>query len=1129
MNYRIGLDIGITSVGWAVIENNEYGDAVKIIDLNSRIFDAAETPKDGSSLALPRREARGARRRNNRKKYRILRTKKLLVDKGILTEQEIDKLYSSNISKYNIYELRVAGLDRKLRENELAQVLINFVKKRGYKSNSKAEELRDDNKETGKALTSINENEQIMKKNNYRTVGEMYLKDDKFKVRSSDGLLLKQKDVKGNLREILKTRNTTNEYKTTVQRSLLLDEIKTILDIQSKFNEKITDDFKNKYIEIFESQRNFDEGPGKPSPYGGNLIENMFGKCTFEKDEKRASKATFTFEMFKFLQDINHIKLEEINLLTKKNDKLYHKSNKESKRVLTNEEKEILLNEFKKTDNLSYNRIRKILNIPYNYLFNVITYDFSSLKENNNKDIIDENEKKVKKFEAFKSYHVLRRALNRVSTDYIYSLDEEKLNEIGYILTAYKSDIKRKERLEKLNLSNEIIDELIKLSFSKTGHLSIKAMKKIIPHLKEGLTYDKACNIVYKDFRGLLNTDKKNKLSLNDIENIPNPVVRRAISQSIKVINAIVSKYGSPDLVVIELAREMSRNFDDRNKDRKSNEENMKYNELVKERIQNEYKQGLTVTGQDIVKYKLWQEQGETCPYSGQHIDITELFTSNVDIDHIIPYSICFNDSYNNKVLVKADENRQKGNQIPYQYILNMNRNIDEYIVRINNMYQTRKTYSKKKSLLKEVLDEEEMEGFKDRNLSDTQYITKVIYNLLRNNLKFNESKFMNKPVYAVNGRITAHVRKMLGINKIREDGDIHHAIDAVVIANISESMIKKITDFYKHKENKYIDSKNIEEFNSQFPEPWRGFRNELDARCMSKKENIERAISSLKLPYYLPGENLKPIFVSRMPRRKVTGSAHKDTIRAITRDGFTVIKTDLKKLKLKDGEIDNYYNPQDDTLLYNALKQRLIEYDNNGEKAFLEPFYKPKSDGTNGPLVKKVKILSKSTLNVKLDKINAVADNGDMIRIDIFYVENEGYYFVPIYVSDTIKKEMPNKASVAGKPYEEWKEMKDEDFIFSLYPNDLMYVKSKRGIKLTPMNKNSFKEDVTVEELFGYYNSSDISTASIQLTTHDRALYQRGIGVKTLTELKKYQVDILGSYTEVKIPEKRMRFNFKK
>jgi len=1128
MNYRIGLDIGITSVGWSVIENNEFGDAVKIIDLGSRIFTAAETPKDGSSLALPRREARGARRRNRRKVFRIFRVKKLLIESGILSESELDKLYTSNISKYSIYEIRVAGLDRKLRENELAQILINFVKKRGYKSNSKAEELsdKDSGKDSRKALTAINENKNIMKLHNYRTVGEMYLKDEKFRMILPDGTFLKSLN---NGKIVLKTRNTTDEYKTTVERSLLLDEIKLILDVQSKLNDKINDAFITKYIEIFQSQRNFDEGPGKPSPYGGDIIESMFGKCTFEQDEKRAPKACYTFEMFKFLQDINHIKLEEINLLNKKNDTLYHKSEKEAKRCLSDEEKVTILNEFKNTDNISYPKLRKMLNIPYNYVFNIITYDFSKIKDDNIKDIIDENEKGMKNFKAFESYHTIRRTLNKVQDKYIYSLNEDTLNKIGYILTAYKSDVKRIAEFEKLNLDKDIVNKLLELSFSKLGHLSIKAMKNIIPYLKEGLTYDKACDVVYKDFRGLLKIDKKNKLSLNDIEFISNPVVRRGISQSIKVINAIVLKYGNPDLVVIELAREMSRDFTERNKDKKSNEENMKYNESVKERIQNEYKHGLNVTGQDIVKYKLWQEQGEMCPYSGRHIDITDLFTTDVDIDHIIPYSICFNDGYNNKVLVKASENRQKGNKLPYQYMLDMNRDIDEYTVRVENMYQSKRTSNKKKVLLKEILTSDDVEGFKDRNLSDTQYICKVIYNLIRNNLNFNDSKYINKPIYAVNGKITSHLRKRFRIPKIRENGDMHHAIDAVIIANISESMIKKITNYYKHEENKYNDSNNLEEFNSQFPEPWPKFSKELDARCMSKKENIERAIASLKLPNYLPQEKINPIFVSRMPRRKISGSAHKETIKAITPDGHTIIKTDLKKLKLKEGEIENYYNPQDDTLLYAALKKRLLDNDNNGEKAFMQPFYKPKSDATTGPLVKKVKILSKSTLNVKLDKMNAVADNGDMVRIDVFNIKNDGYYFVPIYVSDTVKKELPNKASVAGKPYEQWKEMKDEDFIFSLYPSDLIYVKSKRGIKLSPMNKNSTKESIVVDEMYGYYNSANISTSAIQIVTHDRELYQDGLGIKTLLEFKKYQVDVLGNYTEVKNLEKRMKFNFKK
>lgn len=1114
MNYRIGLDIGITSVGWAVIENDEYGKAIKIVDLGARIFDAAETPKDGSSLALPRREARGSRRRNRRKVHRIFRTKELLKKYSIIDDDSLNKLYNkNNISNNNIYQLRVNGLDRVLVPSELSQILINFVKKRGYKSNSKAEELND--KKNGKAISAINKNYNILKEKGYRTVAEMYLKDDNFKIVFPDG------------RKLLKTRNNSEDYKNTVQRSMLLNEIKLILSFQSKYNSKITDSFISEYLNIFESQRSFDEGPGKPSSYGGSLIESMFGVCSFEENEKRAPKASYTFEMFKCLQDINHIKLEEISLLIGKSEMVYHKSDINVKKPISDENKNIILNEFNSSSELSYSKIRKVLNIPYDHIFNMIYYDFNNSNEKNIKEIIDKCEKEAKKLKEFDSFHKIRKALNRVENGYIFKLNEDELNKIGYILTAYKSDSKRIEEFYKIGLTKEAIDELITLSFSKVGHLSITAMKKIIPHLKDGLTYDKACDKVYPDFRGTTNINKKIRLSLKDIERISNPFVRRSVSQTIKVINAITIKYGNPDLVVIELARNLSRNFIERKQDTKLMENNMKYNDEIKLRIQNEYKNGLTVTGQDIVKYKLWQEQGEICPYSGKHINIDELFTSSVDIDHIVPYSISFNDSYNNKVLVKANENRQKGNKLPYKYTLDMNRDIEEYEVRIRNIYKG-KLNKKVNILLKKEIENEE--GMKDRNLSDTQYITKTIYNLIRNNLQFADSIYKEKPIKAVNGKITSHVSKMLGINKIREDGDKHHAIDAAIIANISESMIKKITEYYKIIENRYNDNLNKEEFNKNFPLPWTKFTDELKARCMTNQEDIENIIASLKLSYYLPGEKIKPIFVSKMPKRKITGPAHKETVRAITNDGRTITKTDIKKLKLdKDNEIENYYNKQDDLLLYNALKEKLIINNNNGELAFKETFYKPKSDGTIGPIVRKVKLLGNSTINVKLDKIKAVAANGDSVRVDVFYVKNEGYYFIPIYVSDTIKKELPNKASVAAKPYDKWKEMNDRDFIFSLYHNDLVYIKNKKSIKLTTMNKNSTLKDIVVDEMYGYYIGAGISSASISVSNNDSSYWQPSVGIKNLLEFKKYQVDILGNYNEIKLPEKRMKFNLKK
>lgn len=1133
MGYRIGLDIGITSTGWAVIKDKENGEPERIIDLGSRIFDAAEKPKDGSPLAKDRRDARSLRRRGRRKKHRIERTKRLLENYNIISKKELEDMFNNYKFQFNIYELRTMALDEKITNKDLARVLLNFVKRRGYKSNSKSEEV--DNKEAGKLLTATKDNEELMKEKGYRTIGEMYLKDDKFKLKDKNGDFIL--DSKGN--KILKVRNTTDDYKSTALRKLILEEIKMILDKQKELNPSVTDEFIEKYINIFTSQRSFDEGPGEPSPYAGNQIEKMLGSCTFEKEEKRAAKATYTFEYFKLLQDLNHIKIEKIEI----DD---NGLRKKIKRELTEEEKQKIAKLVQDKATVTYDSVRKEIGLGTNERFNMLTYkNILVLSLETNKEV--EKDKKLKEFE---SYHKIKTALNRVEKNYISKLTKEELNNIGYALTVYKNDNKRinylKENTE--NLTEEAINELLKLSFTKVGNLSVKAMEKIIPYLEKGLTYDKAVNEVYEDFRGSINTEKKRKLRLKDLEqDISNPVVRRGISQAIKVLNAITlkynPKYGKPDVVVIELAREMGKNFSDRSKMKKSQEDNMKENERIKQKI---IELGKTnPTGQDIVKYKLWEEQDGFCIYSGEKILVENLFTEAVDVDHIIPYSMCFDDTYKNKVLVLSSENRQKGNRVPYQYEKETGRDLEEYEIRVNNII---KNPRKRERLLRQSFTREDAKEWKDRNIQDTQYMCKLMYNLVRNHLEFSDNPNFTRKVWTVNGSVTAHVRKRLGIEKSR-DSDTHHAIDAAVIAITTQNMINRITKYYQYQDGKFmnnkgeyidletgeiLDSKKYEEANGiYFPEPWPKFRKELDIRVNCKtKERIIECLQAEKIYTYENYDDVRPIFVSRMPRRKVTGMAHLETIRGLKRENGklkTITKTELTNLKLKNGEIEGYpeKNKQDDKILYNALKEQLVKYNGDAKEAFKEDFYKPRKDGSKGPLVKKVQIEANATLGVELKYGKAFAGNGDSVRIDVFYVEGEGYYFVPIYVSDTVKDKLPNKACVAGKSYEEWKEMKDEDFIFSLYPKDLLYIKGKNKIKLNPTNKMG--DSIEVDDLFAYYVKAGISVAQITIQTHDNRYIQPSLGIKSLKELRKYEVDVLGQIHEVKLPEKRMPFNIKK
>lgn len=1133
MGYRIGLDIGITSTGWSVIEDNEEGKPIRIIDLGSRIFDAAEKPKDGSPLAKDRRDARSLRRRGRRKKHRIERTKRLLENYNIISKKELEDMFNNYKFQFNIYELRTIALDEKITNKDLARILLNFVKRRGYKSNSKSEEA--DNKEAGKLLTATKENEKLMEEKGYRTIGEMYLKDDKFKLKDKNGDFIL--DSKGH--KILKVRNTTDDYKSTALRKLILEEIKMILNKQKESNSSITDEFVEKYIDIFSSQRSFDEGPGEPSPYAGNQIEKMLGTCTFEKEEKRAPKATYTFEYFKLLQDLNHIKIEKTII----DD---NGLRKRVKRELTKEERKKIKELVQEKATVSYDNVRKVLGLEPNERFNMITYKNTLvLSPESNKEV-----EKYSKLKEFESYHKIKTALNRVEKNYINKLSKDELNSIGYALTVYKNDNKRINYLKEntKNLTEEAINELLKLSFTKVGNLSIKAMEKIIPHLEEGLTYDKAVDKEYEDFRGIVNTEKKRKLRLKDLEqDISNPVVRRGISQAIKVLNAITlkynPKYGKPDAVVIELAREMGKNFSDRNKMKKSQEENMQKNERIKQKIMELGK--TNPTGQDIVKYKLWEEQDGICIYSGNKMPVENLFTEAVDVDHIIPYSMCFDDTYKNKVLVLSSENRQKGNRVPYQYEKEEGRDLEEYEVRVNRLIRNPK---KRDRLLKESFSREDAKEWKDRNIQDTQYMCRLMYNLVRNHLDFSDNPNFIRKVWTVNGSVTAHIRKRLGIEKTR-DTDTHHAIDATVIAVTTQNMINRITKYYQYKDGKFmnnkgeyidletgeiLDAKKYEEDNGiYFPEPWPNFRKELDIRVNCKtKERIIECLEAEKIYTYEDYDDVRPIFVSRMPRRKVTGMAHLETIRGLKRENGklkTITKTELINLKLKNGEIEGYpeKNKQDDKLLYNALKKQLIKYNGDAKEAFKEDFYKPRKDGSKGPLVKKVQIEANATLGVELKHGKAFAGNGDSVRIDVFYVEGEGYYFVPIYVSDTVKDKLPSKACIQGKSYEEWKEMKDEDFIFSLYPKDLVYIRGKNKIKLNSTNKVG--DSIEVDDLMAYYVKAGISVAQIAIQTHDNKYFQSSLGIKSLKELKKYEVDVLGQIHEVKLPEKRMSFNIKK
>lgn len=389
--YAIGFDIGITSVGWAVValdsEDKPYG----IINMGSRVFDAAEQPKTGASLAAPRREARCARRRLRRHQHRLERIRRLLLTENVISQAELDTLFAGKLE--DIYTLRVKALDAPVSHTEFARILLHIAQRRGFRSNRKSETVKED----GELLAAVSKNRALMVEKGYRTVGEMLLQDPLYAASK---------------------RNKGGQYIATVGRDMVAEEVRAIFRAQRQLGQPFaSEELESRYLDILLSQRSFDEGPGEGSPYAGSQIERMIGKCTLEDGEQRAAKATYSFEYFTLLQNINHLRLLRGG----------------EGSPLTPAQREALIALAHKTKELNFSHIRRELAIPADTTFNAVYYK--------NADDAEEAEKKTK-FSYLKAYHQMRTAFNKLSKTHFDTLTRAQKNELGRVLSTYKTSAK---------------------------------------------------------------------------------------------------------------------------------------------------------------------------------------------------------------------------------------------------------------------------------------------------------------------------------------------------------------------------------------------------------------------------------------------------------------------------------------------------------------------------------------------------------------------------------------------------------------------------------------------------------------------------------------------------------------
>lgn len=1135
----IGLDIGIASVGWAVLAPN------RIVALGVRAFDKAETAKEGDSLNLVRRTARLMRRRLHRRAWRLKKLTRLLKRHGLVDDTKA--FHPNHPFSVSLWKLRVEALNRQLSTEEWARVIYHICKHRGFHWTSRAEEQKADEDikgESGKVKQGLAGTAQLMKAKNYRTAAEMVLAEFPGAQRNKQG-----------------------EYKKALSRVLLADELKQLFDQQRKLNNA----YASTGLET-EILGNGDRKTGlfweqKPALAGNDLLK-MLGKCTFEKTEYRAPKASFTAERHVWLTRLNNLRIV-IDGTT---------------RSLNEQERRLALPlPYQQAGDFTYKQLCSAL-VKAGYVepdkFKFAGLSYPSEKQKSEGNAKDPEKAALVKLPAWQKLQLLLKKAG-LETEWqgmaaaAVEGRPDLLDQIAWVLSVYKEDEEVSAELRKLLLpgGDKMIDALLTTRFDKFHALSLKALRQIVPRMETGLRYDEACeragyhhSQLHKAGEGegkylpslYSGRDKSGRIVFSEDLDIPrNPVVLRALNQARKVVNALVREYGAPHAVHIEMARDLSRPLDERRKIEKDQAEYRDQNEKDRSRFEEHF--GSKPKGAEFEKWRLYREQQGKCAYSVEAIDIDRLLEPGyVEVDHALPYSRSFDDSKNNKVLVHAKENRDKGNQTPYEYLRGAE-DSDRWRTFVAFVEST-KAYrlAKRSRLLRKDFGSKEAEEFKERNLNDTRYICRFFKNYVERFLKLADGSDAKRCV-VVSGQLTSMLRARWGLLKVRSDSDRHHALDAAVVAACSHGMVKRMSDYARRKEldqvregfadaetGEIVNPAMYQKLHEHFPDPWPHFRDEVESR-LKVDDPIQMRTELERLGSYPPEalHALRPLFVSRAPQRRNGGGAHLDTIYSISRDDREkqgLIRTDnaIQRIpinKLTEKQLGDIVGSHDERnagmieTLRNWLQQRNasekrakeieasvgrgkekreLTTDEKMEIARLRELpHKPTKDGSPGPLIRAVKINTGKMSGIQIR--HGLAAQESLVRLDVYTKDNQ-FYLIPLYAADKIKKELPDRTA-DGKTRLD----RSFNFLFSLHPNDLA--------KITLKGKGS---------ILGYFRGygGPPNPYNITLLVHDRNKngHERAnengeipsIGVKTALALEKFHVDVLGNIFPAP-PEKRL------
>jgi CRISPR-associated endonuclease Csn1 len=846
MKKILGLDLGTTSIGWALVNEAEAKEEKSsIIKIGVRVIplstDEESDFQKGKAISInaDRTLKRGARRNLDRYQQRrdalvnILKSNNLISDTTILSEDGKQTTFAT-------YEKRAKAPYEKIDKESLAKVFLMINKKRGYKSSRKAQSDDEgsaiDGMEVAKYIydNNLTPGEYVYEllKNGKKIIPEFYRSDlqgelDRIwnnqkqyhqnvlteslkeeihgKGKKQTWAILKEPfDLVGVKRETKGAEQKKENFSWRVKAlsemlsleelAIVLQEINNSISSSSGYLGAISDRSKELYFkkqtvgeylykqleinphtklknQVFYRQDYLDEFEAiweKQKEFHAELTENLkkeirdviifyqrrlksqkhlISECEFEKYHKVVPKSSPLFQEFKIWQFINNIELQNI-----------HTKEKFRGEQISQEAKENLFEELNIREKLTANEVLKLLvEKPKDFKLNYkegldgnrtnaefykvyqeilkregVEYDF---KKNTHIDIND------KIISIFSELGVEQEIILFNDEKLGDEFDKQPMLQLWHLLYSFEGDNSRSGDkklvnaiIEKFGFKREYAKLLANCSLQADyGGLSSKAIRKILPFLKEGNTYDKACNYAGYNHSSSLTKEEQDKRKLKEVmellpkNSLRNPVVEKILNQLVNVVNAIIKDegLGKPDEIRVELARELKKSAKERADMTSNINKATAKHEKIKKVLQAEF--GITkVTRNDIIRFKLWEElesNGYKTIYTNTYIPRERIFSKEFDIEHIVPKALVFDDSFSNKTLAVREVNLKKSNETAYDFLSSFldEAGFNQFLSRVEKMYKdgaiSKAKYSK---LLKKA--SELSEGFIERDLRNSQY-----------------------------------------------------------------------------------------------------------------------------------------------------------------------------------------------------------------------------------------------------------------------------------------------------------------------------------------------------------------------------------------------------------------------